>query len=190
MICYSFLLKIMLYIPAQGYPQWYIFHVPVLRDISTIIYSTRSHHSAFPNCSPLAALEISVLFSDHFSSQEIGPQCSPLSVPLAKGSQLCYLVPELGMRSAQWLSSFIGIVQKRELEIKEWRDLRVPEGNKLFKYGDFVVVPLYHWWNLLHISNNRALFWGWWLFWWWCVSVQPAAIFFQLVSQNTYSFKY
>lgn len=98
----------------------------------------------------------------HCNNPEIGPQCPPLSVPPAKGLLSCITCS--WRNSAQWLSSFIGIVQKRELEIKEWRDLKVSEGNKCYKYGDFVVVTLYHWWNLLCISNSTALFWGWWLF--------------------------
>lgn len=115
------------------------------------------------SCSLLAALEIpaySVIFSDHFTV--ITLRLAPLSVPLAKASSA--LLPGSWRRSAQTLSSFIGIVQKRELEIKEWRDFKVSEGNKYYKYGDFVVVALYHWWNLLCISSNTALFWGWWLF--------------------------
>lgn len=159
MISYSFLLKINSYIPVQGYPQGYMFHVPVLRDLSTIISSKRSHNCAFPIAAlwqplkpqharlyfqiPSAAVPMSLGHSDHLHQCHL-PRASSAALP---GSRI-------RMRSAQWLPSFIGIVQKREIEIKEWRDLKVPEGNKLFKSGDFVVVALYHWWNLLHINKN------------------------------------
>lgn len=80
-----------------------MFHVPVLRDISTITYSKRSHNGAFPVAAlwqPLKSQHILLYFqiTSGVVATIWATGITSVSATCPGLPQLCHLVPEIRMR--------------------------------------------------------------------------------------------